>query len=70
MTGSWGVYVEPGYMVVLPIDDIREHDKFSKDCECMPEVEVAGANLMIVHNAFDFRHVVEWLNGDDRERTA
>ena len=66
----WGVFDnEPGYVVVMPIDDKRAHDELSKDCECMPEVEVIGASLLIIHTAFDFRHVAEWLN-DPSQRSS
>lgn len=59
---GWGVFKdEPGYVVVLPLNDVREHNKCSHDCACMPHLEIIGATLLIVHNAFDFRHVVEWL---------
>lgn len=62
---QWGVYdYSPEYVVVKPLNDMREHDDFSKDCDCEPTVEVIGACLLIVHNAFDWRHVAEYLNGE------
>lgn len=63
MSKQWAVYdYAPEYVIVVPLDDTQEHDKFSKDCPCEPDVEVIGACLTITHNAFDWRHVAEWLN--------
>ena len=57
----WMIYEDAGDVIVLPICDIRAHDPRNPNCPCMPQVEVIGARLKIVHNAFDFRHVAEWL---------
>lgn len=62
----WGVYPQQnGDVVVLPIDDTKEHDVTSESCPCMPQIMVVGAHVVITHNAFDFRHVVEYLNAED-----
>ena len=59
----WGVYPQDnGDVVVLPIGDIRDLDDLNSDCLCMPQITVVGANVVITHNAFDFRHVSEYLN--------
>ena len=42
---------------VMPVDDLREH--VFKDCPCNPRIEVVGANLIYVHNAWDHREAVE-----------
>lgn len=42
---------------VMPVDDLREH--LFQDCPCKPRVEVVGANLIYVHNAWDNREAVE-----------
>lgn len=43
---------------VLPVDDVRLHIE-SAECPCEPMVEVIGANLLIIHNAFDHREIIE-----------
>lgn len=44
---------------ILPIDDIKEHEESSL-CECSPTVEVyTNGNVLIIHNSFDRREVVE-----------
>ncbi len=59
---QWGVYPQDsGDVIVLPIDDAKEHDMLSAECPCMPQVMVLGSHIVITHNAFDFRHVNEWL---------
>ena len=69
MAKQWGVYPEDnGDITVRPIGDKREHDWLSTDCPCMPTTEVYGEKMVIIHNAFDFRHVTEWLaEGGDHE---
>lgn len=34
----------------------------------MPQITVYGAHVVITHNAFDFRHVTEWLNAEDYDQ--
>lgn len=43
---------------ILPVDDIRPHREDEK-CQCNPEVEDLGGSIMIYHNAFDGRDIVE-----------
>ena len=45
---------------VIPVNDKKPHQR-SADCECEPTVEVVGAGLVIVHDAFDFRHIADAL---------
>ena len=42
---------------VMPVGDLREH--VFTDCPCNPRIEVVGANLIYVHNAWDHREAVE-----------
>ena len=50
---------------VVPLNDILEHSNDS-DCWCDPEVNIVGADLVIVHNSFDGREEREtegqWTN--------
>jgi hypothetical protein len=45
----------------LPVDDIREHIE-DASCSCNPRVEIIGANLLIVHHAWDNRELFEEIN--------
>ena len=53
---------------VYPENDLHEHVLVGTDCPCAPTVEVVGASLLIIHNAFDHREIVEQaidiMNGD------
>lgn len=57
-----------GDVNVLPVDDLKPHIE-SADCECNPTVEVIGASLLIVHNSYDHREIVEQaidiMNGEE-----
>ena len=46
---------------VYPLNDKKPHKLEGVDCECKPKVEVVGANLIITHNAFDHRAIMEQL---------
>jgi hypothetical protein len=61
----WGIWeYDNGDIVVMPLDDIRPHDPRNRDCPCLPDVEVIGGRLKVIHNAFDFRHLAECLNAE------
>ena len=51
---------------VLPVDDIKSHEENTK-CHCNPKLEVIGANLLIVHNAFDHREIIEEIEAESME---
>jgi hypothetical protein len=53
-----------GDINVLPLNDLKEHEE-SAYCHCNPRVEVVGANLIIIHNAYDHREIIEEI---ERER--
>ncbi len=44
-----------GDLHVYPIDDLFPHNEYDCDCACDPEIEVHGACLLIIHNAYDGR---------------
>lgn len=46
---------------VLPINDVQEHTE-SAFCECNPTVKQEGEHLIVIHNAFDGRELVETMN--------
>lgn len=45
---------------VYPVNDLEEHDtEHSAICKCNPKVEIVEGEILIIHNAFDLREVVE-----------
>lgn len=46
---------------VTPVDDIQEHTE-SITCECSPTVKTENGRLIVVHNAFDGRELIEQMN--------
>jgi hypothetical protein len=44
---------------VYPELDRYPHDLEGTDCPCKPTIEVHGANLVIIHNAWDHREYFE-----------
>lgn len=49
-------------MHVYPLDDLKEHDTSGTDCHCNPRIEVIGGSLLIIHNAYDHREIIEEAN--------
>ena len=47
---------------IAPIDDLQEHELEGTGCQCNPRIEVNGAGLLIIHNAYDNREFFEELN--------
>jgi hypothetical protein len=54
---------------VYPLNDLHEHVTDGPGCPCEPRVDVEGATLIYIHNAFDHREIVEEavriMNGED-----
>jgi hypothetical protein len=46
---------------VLPSNDLKDHDE-STACECRPRVEMINGEMLVIHNAYDNREVVEQAN--------
>lgn len=46
---------------VLPINDIEEHQE-STTCHCHPAIQEESGTMIIVHNSFDGRELVEDAN--------
>jgi len=49
---------------VYPLNDKKGHLLEGNGCPCKPKTIIEGASLIVVHNAWDFRNVSEWLNKD------
>ena len=52
---------------VYPLNDRREHITEGTECPCNPRIEIIGASLLIIHNAWDnremFEQIVDFLKG-------
>ena len=48
---------------VIPIQDIEQHTH-NGGCKCMPDMEInsISGEIIIVHMAFDGRHLIEQVN--------
>ena len=46
---------------LLPVDDIKEHEK-SSTCACNPSSEIVNGNILVVHNSYDGREGLELAN--------
>lgn len=44
---------------VYPLKDLWGHVLSGTDCPCEPRVELEGENLIVVHNSFDHREIIE-----------
>lgn len=56
----WVVF-RHGDIDVVPMNDDLEHIA-GAECPCHPRVEVYGASILCVHNAFDYREYFEEAN--------
>jgi len=48
---------------ILPINDLEEHEELST-CKCNPKLIEENGELILVHNSFDKREVIERLFKD------
>lgn len=45
---------------VLPVGDLHEHsNNVDEPCPCNPKVQEVDGDMVLVHNAWDLREVVE-----------
>jgi len=48
---------------VVPVDDIQPHKDFDSTCACGPRVVIVpNGEMFIVHNLFDGREGIEFVN--------
>lgn len=61
--------IDTTYSHTFPLNDLRVHVLVGPDCPCKPEIKLYGAHLLVVHNSFDHREIVEEairiMNGED-----
>lgn len=58
----WKVTEYDDKVVIVPLNDLREHDEESETCACEPKIEEVNGMKIITHQAYDFREVCEYLN--------
>jgi len=46
---------------ILPINDSEEHEELST-CKCQPKLIEESGELILVHNSFDGREIIEQFN--------
>ena len=58
---------------IYPLADIWGHVTEGTECPCDPTIEVVGAEILVMHNSFDHREIVEqaiaYLNGENIDDT-
>jgi hypothetical protein len=45
---------------IIPINDLKEH-KETTVCKCQPKAIKENNELIIIHNSFDGREGIEWM---------
>ena len=46
---------------VLPVNDLKHHTE-NTTCECSPKVEHINGNMVVIHNSYDGREIIEQVN--------
>lgn len=55
----WETYNLGTVLVVLPVNDITEHNIYSVTCNCKPKVIFEDYGIIVLHNSFDRRELRE-----------
>lgn len=48
---------------VIPLDDSEEHED-NESCRCLPNIVETKSAILIIHNAFDGRDMLEELKNN------
>ena len=43
---------------ILPTNDLKEHTE-SEKCDCKPKIKYVNRSIIIVHNSYDGRDIIE-----------
>ena len=58
---------------ILPVNDLKPHEEEGTACQCEPKIEFVEGEMLVIHNAFDHREVIEQVNkileGDKNDNT-
>lgn len=44
---------------ILPVNDLKPHEEEGTTCECEPRVEFVEGGMLVIHNAYDNREIIE-----------
>lgn len=45
---------------IIPLNDLEEHEE-SSTCKCDPSAQIVNEEIIITHNSFDRRELIEKL---------
>jgi len=46
---------------ILPVNDLKEHTE-NTTCECEPKIIIGNGEMIVIHNSFDHREIIEDVN--------
>ncbi len=49
---------------IYPLNDVQEHDLEAVGCSCIPKIMFEEGDMLIVHNSFDGREILERIESD------
>lgn len=44
---------------IEPLNDLEPHDTVTRFCKCQPRVERDGLGILVIHNSYDGRELLE-----------
>lgn len=47
---------------VLPVNDLEPREEEGTTCKCEPRVEFVEGGILVIHNAYDQREIIEQVN--------
>jgi hypothetical protein len=47
---------------ILPKNDLEPHEEEGTICKCNPRVEFVEGGMLVIHNAYDNREIIEQVN--------
>jgi hypothetical protein len=46
---------------ITPDNDLKEHEE-SPHCHCLPRIKYENGEMIVIHNSYDLREVIEEVN--------
>jgi len=62
---GWNIIIEAN-INIIPVDDLYYHSE-SVDCSCQPKINIENNIMIITHNSYDKREIIEQLIGNTLE---
>jgi len=47
---------------IIPVNDLKPHEEEGTACKCEPRVEFLEGGMLVIHNAYDNREIIEKVN--------